>query len=109
MMNATVKDNILFGKPLDDCYYYKVIETCALERDLELLSAADMTEIGEKVNACNTRLQRQQLPPFIKKVMGPPERAGGIMFLGCPHVCPSVYPSVISSEQKFALESNFQG
>lgn len=50
MMNATVKDNILFGKKPNDCYYYKVLHTCALERDLELLPAADKTEIGEKVS-----------------------------------------------------------
>ena len=51
MMNASVKDNIMFGKPENDCYYYKVLETCALERDLELLPASDLTEIGEKVGA----------------------------------------------------------
>jgi ABC-type multidrug transport system fused ATPase/permease subunit len=49
MMNASVKDNIHFGCPENPCHYYKVLESCALERDLELLPAADRTEIGEKV------------------------------------------------------------
>ena len=49
MQNATLKNNILFGKDEDLCYYYRVLEACALTRDLEMLPAADRTEIGEKV------------------------------------------------------------
>ena len=49
MMNSTLKQNILLGKAEDTCFYYDVLKACALERDLELLSGGDMTEIGEKV------------------------------------------------------------
>jgi len=49
IQNATLKDNILFGKSLNDCLYYKVLEACALVPDLAMLPAADKTEIGEKV------------------------------------------------------------
>ena len=49
MQNASLKDNILFGREEEQCFYYKVLSTCALEKDLEMLPAADQTEIGEKV------------------------------------------------------------
>ena len=49
MQNATLKENVLFGKPEDLCYYYRTLEACALTRDLQMLPAADRTEIGEKV------------------------------------------------------------
>ncbi len=50
IQNATLKDNILFGKPLDKALYYKVLDACALAPDLEMLPGADQTEIGEKVS-----------------------------------------------------------
>jgi ABC-type multidrug transport system fused ATPase/permease subunit len=49
LLNATVRENILFGRPFDAERYWKVIDACALKRDLETLDAGDMTEIGEKV------------------------------------------------------------
>ena len=50
MQNATVKDNILFGREMNVGKYDEVIEACALKRDLEILTGGDMTEIGEKVS-----------------------------------------------------------
>ena len=44
--NASIKENILFGLPLDLTRYRKVIESCALEKDLEMLDDGDMTEVG---------------------------------------------------------------
>ena len=50
IQNATLKENITFGKPLkDSCRYREVLEACALLPDLEILPAGDDTEIGEKV------------------------------------------------------------
>uniref|UniRef100_A0A803TTT9 ATP binding cassette subfamily C member 2 n=1 Tax=Anolis carolinensis TaxID=28377 RepID=A0A803TTT9_ANOCA len=49
IQNATLKDNILFGSPLDEARYQKVIEACALLPDLQLLPGGDLTEIGERV------------------------------------------------------------
>jgi hypothetical protein len=46
MQNATVKDNILFGREMNLGKYDEVIEACALKRDLEILTGGDMTEIG---------------------------------------------------------------
>ena len=49
MQNATLKNNILFGKNCDDSFYNQVISACALQTDLNILPAGDSTEIGEKV------------------------------------------------------------
>ncbi|KAK8174078.1 putative ABC bile acid transporter [Phyllosticta citrichinensis] len=44
--NHTFRDNILFGLPFDETRYNKVIQACALDPDLKLLSDGDNTEIG---------------------------------------------------------------
>ncbi|KPI36996.1 ATP-dependent bile acid permease [Cyphellophora attinorum] len=48
LVNATIKDNILFSAPFDKQRYKAVISACALERDLEILDAGDQTLVGEK-------------------------------------------------------------
>jgi ABC-type transport system involved in cytochrome bd biosynthesis fused ATPase/permease subunit len=48
LLNATIRDNILFGEPYDADRYMKTLEACALIRDLKLLEGGDLTEIGEK-------------------------------------------------------------
>lgn len=55
IQNATVQDNILFGREKLKTWYQRVLEACALLPDLDILPAGDATEIGEKVrNACET-------------------------------------------------------
>lgn len=49
IQNATISDNILFGKKFDDSLYNQALQYCALETDLKILPGGDMTEIGEKV------------------------------------------------------------
>ncbi|EED23005.1 ABC bile acid transporter, putative [Talaromyces stipitatus ATCC 10500] len=44
--NASIKDNILFGLPFDEQRYKKVIEVCALRKDLDMLTDGENTEIG---------------------------------------------------------------
>ncbi|KAJ2123708.1 hypothetical protein IW147_002301 [Coemansia sp. RSA 720] len=48
ILNATLRDNILFGSQLDQEFYDRVVDACALRPDLDMLPAGDMTEIGEK-------------------------------------------------------------
>ena len=48
IQNKTIRDNILFGLPLDEVKYNRVIEICQLASDLEMLPGGDLTEIGEK-------------------------------------------------------------
>ena len=50
MQNATLRDNITFGKPFNSQVYQKVLDSCALKTDLEILPGGDMTEIGERVS-----------------------------------------------------------
>ena len=44
--NASIKDNILFGLPLDEDRYRTTIDVCALRKDLEMLPDGENTEIG---------------------------------------------------------------
>ncbi|KUJ15569.1 ABC transporter family protein [Mollisia scopiformis] len=48
IQNASVKENILFGKEMDKPWYKQVIDACALQPDLEMLPQGDLTEIGER-------------------------------------------------------------
>ncbi|EIW55759.1 multidrug resistance-associated ABC transporter [Trametes versicolor FP-101664 SS1] len=48
IMNATLRQNIVFGQPEDDAKFHEIIKACCLEPDLEMLPNGDETEIGEK-------------------------------------------------------------
>ena len=48
IFNATLRENILMGSPMNTAWYSKVLEACALTSDLKLLSHGDQTEIGER-------------------------------------------------------------
>ncbi|XP_063974576.1 multidrug resistance-associated protein 1 isoform X5 [Diachasmimorpha longicaudata] len=62
IQNATMQDNILFGRAFDKTLYNKVIEACALVLDIEMLPAGDQTEIGEKgINLSGGQKQRVAL------------------------------------------------
>ncbi|KAJ3265284.1 hypothetical protein HDU77_005729 [Chytriomyces hyalinus] len=62
LLNATIRDNILFGNEYDEDRYNAVIEACALVRDLEILEGGDLTEIGEKgINMSGGQKQRISL------------------------------------------------
>ena len=45
LLNSTARDNILFMSEYNQERYRAVIEACALEKDLETLTAGDMTEV----------------------------------------------------------------
>lgn len=46
-LNASIKENILFGRPYSPARYRQVLHVCALERDLEQLPLGDGTLVGE--------------------------------------------------------------
>ncbi|EQB51307.1 ABC transporter [Colletotrichum gloeosporioides Cg-14] len=48
IQNASVRDNIIFGREFDREWYDKVTEACALRTDFEMLPDGDRTEIGER-------------------------------------------------------------
>ena len=47
IQNATLRDNVLFGRPMDEARYGAVLDAVALRLDLQQLPAGDLTEIGE--------------------------------------------------------------
>ncbi|KAF5392368.1 hypothetical protein D9757_001460 [Collybiopsis confluens] len=48
IQNATIRENICFGRPFDEERYWKAIKDSCLEPDLEILPSGDLTEVGEK-------------------------------------------------------------
>ncbi|CAM9993758.1 unnamed protein product, partial [Laminaria digitata] len=59
IINASLKDNILMGRPLDEERYQKVLQVCDMGQDLGQLPAGDLTEIGEKgINLSGGQKQR---------------------------------------------------
>ncbi|XP_029813812.1 multidrug resistance-associated protein 1 isoform X2 [Manacus vitellinus] len=62
VQNATLEDNIIFGREMNESRYKRVIEVCALLPDIEILPSGDKTEIGEKgVNLSGGQKQRVSL------------------------------------------------
>ncbi|KAG0356340.1 Multidrug resistance-associated protein 1, partial [Mortierella sp. AD032] len=59
ILNASVRDNILFGRPYDKERYLKTIRSCALVPDFKMLVSGDKTVIGEKgINLSGGQKQR---------------------------------------------------
>ncbi|EFX02817.1 ABC multidrug transporter [Grosmannia clavigera kw1407] len=48
IQNTTLRNNIIFGKDMDENRYREVIKACALQPDLDMLPSGDATEIGER-------------------------------------------------------------
>ncbi|KAI9326765.1 P-loop containing nucleoside triphosphate hydrolase protein [Zopfochytrium polystomum] len=62
IQNATLKENILFGNKFNRERYLRVLAVCALEPDLRVLPAGDLTSIGEKgINLSGGQRQRVNL------------------------------------------------
>lgn len=47
-MNGTVRDSVLAFSPVDERWYQRVLEACALKEDLAQLPKGDLTTIGSK-------------------------------------------------------------
>ncbi|XP_014068868.1 ATP-binding cassette sub-family C member 5 [Salmo salar] len=48
ILNATLRDNILFGKEYEEERFQAALSACCLRPDLAILPNADLTEIGER-------------------------------------------------------------
>ncbi|ETV96882.1 hypothetical protein H310_10158 [Aphanomyces invadans] len=48
IQNASIRDNILFGRPYDRVRYQTVLNACGLTKDIASFAAKDRTEIGLK-------------------------------------------------------------
>ncbi|XLT64532.1 hypothetical protein HN873_020971 [Arachis hypogaea] len=62
IQSGKIDDNILFGQEMDRERYEKVLESCSLKKDLEVLSFGDQTVIGERgINLSGGQKQRIQI------------------------------------------------
>eukprot|EP00249_Psilotum_nudum_P024218 c29124_g1_i2 orf=485-2413(+) len=62
IQSGTLRDNILFGRPMDRARYTAAIKACALEKDIGSFSFGDLTMIGERgLNMSGGQKQRLQL------------------------------------------------
>ncbi|CAB4272419.1 unnamed protein product [Prunus armeniaca] len=62
IQSGTVRDNILYGKPMDKNKYEKTINACALDKDINSFDRGDLTEIGQRgINLSGGQKQRIQL------------------------------------------------
>ncbi|KAG0431063.1 hypothetical protein HPB47_022134, partial [Ixodes persulcatus] len=48
IQNSTLKENIIFTNTANEERYQKVLETCALKPDLEMLPSGENTQVGDK-------------------------------------------------------------
>ncbi|CAL4958524.1 unnamed protein product [Urochloa decumbens] len=62
IQSGKIQDNILFGKEMDNDKYERVLESCSLKKDLEILPFGDQTVIGERgINLSGGQKQRIQI------------------------------------------------
>ncbi|XP_062074489.1 ABC transporter C family member 10-like [Humulus lupulus] len=62
IQSGTIKENILFGSPMNPDRYRETLEKCSLVKDLEMLPFGDLTQIGDRgVNLSGGQKQRIQL------------------------------------------------
>ncbi|XP_076331066.1 multidrug resistance-associated protein 1-like isoform X3 [Tachypleus tridentatus] len=66
IQNATLKQNILFLKEMNNSTYQRIINACSLIPDLSVLPAGDLTEIGEK---------KQATVPVVSSIVSPQKNA----------------------------------
>eukprot|EP00057_Strongylocentrotus_purpuratus_P008604 XP_011663078.1 PREDICTED: ATP-binding cassette sub-family C member 9 isoform X1 [Strongylocentrotus purpuratus] len=59
LINASLKDNIVFGNTFSQKRYKTILEACCLQPDIDILPMGDQTEIGEKgINLSGGQKQR---------------------------------------------------
>lgn len=48
IQNATIRENVCFGRPFESDRYWKAVKDACLETDLNMFPNGDLTEVGEK-------------------------------------------------------------
>ncbi|XVE74843.1 hypothetical protein DITRI_Ditri12bG0050900 [Diplodiscus trichospermus] len=62
VQTGTIRENILFGKDMNNAFYEQVLEACALNQDIEMWTNKDMSVVGERgMNLSGGQKQRIQL------------------------------------------------
>lgn len=62
IMNGSVRENILMGRPFDQVFYTRVITACGLDVDFEQFIDNDDTIVGDRGVQCSGG----QVSPFVK-------------------------------------------
>ncbi|XP_070395749.1 multidrug resistance-associated protein 1-like [Dermacentor albipictus] len=61
VFNITIRDNIIFGRKVDESYYWEVLEACQIIRDIESFPAGDLAEAGEKARVkCSVEVKNSE-------------------------------------------------
>ena len=104
IQNLTLRENILFGQNFNKTKYDKVLESCALKSDLQVLIKGDSTEIGENgINLSGGQKQRVSLARAVYT-------EADIYLLDDPlaavdvHVGKHIFENVISNDEKSQLK-----
>ncbi|KAM7273630.1 hypothetical protein ACFE04_028294 [Oxalis oulophora] len=62
IQTGTIRENVLFGKGMDETFYEDVVEGCALSQDIETWNDGDLSVVGERgMNLSGGQKQRIQL------------------------------------------------
>ncbi|XP_052182726.1 ABC transporter C family member 8 isoform X2 [Diospyros lotus] len=62
IQSGTIRDNIIYGKPMENSKYEKAVKACALDKDISSFDHGDLTEIGQRgINMSGGQKQRIQL------------------------------------------------
>lgn len=62
IQSGTIRENILYGKPMNRRRYEEAIKVTALDKDIEGFDYGDLTEIGQRgINMSGGQKQRIQL------------------------------------------------
>ncbi|KAM0954045.1 putative ABC-type xenobiotic transporter [Dioscorea sansibarensis] len=62
IQSGTIRDNILFGRAMDNTKYQMTIKVCALDKDIDNFEYGDLTEIGQRgLNLSGGQKQRVHL------------------------------------------------
>ena len=51
ILNATLRDNVLFGREFDADRYERTVTACCMKPDIAMLPGRDQTEIGARCTA----------------------------------------------------------